>query len=156
TRNQKLFCCRDHMGVRQLLYYFDQKRFMFASEAKAILGVPGIRRELNTGKLALLKMPGHFLVDNETTYYRNILILPGSTSLTLQKGHLRKQKYWEPNPSGVLPFKSDEDLLEAFRDLMFEAVRARLRCNTPIAAMLSGGLDSSSVVSIAARVLKGE
>lgn len=153
VRNQTLFCCRDHMGVRQLVYYYDQKRFIFASEAKGILAVPGIAKELNTERLAVLKMSGYFLVDNESTYYRNISILPGSTSLTIDQRRLRKHKYWEPDASAVLPFKRDEEFLEAFRTLMFDAVQVRLRSNSPIAAMLSGGLDSSAVVSIASKLL---
>jgi asparagine synthase (glutamine-hydrolysing) len=80
AHNQKLFCCRDHMGVRQLVYYHDQNRFIFASEAKGILADPKVAKELNTQRLAVLKMSGHFLIDNESTHYRNISILPTPAS----------------------------------------------------------------------------
>jgi asparagine synthase (glutamine-hydrolysing) len=155
-RNRKLFCCRDHMGTRSLMYFFDGKKFVFATEAKSILAASGVPRRPNKMRLAGVRSRGFAFVDNNASFYEGISFLPSAFSLTVENGVIRKRRYWQPDPSTELPYKKDEEILDAFRDLMFQVVGPRVRSPFPIAALLSGGLDSSSIVSVAAKHLERE
>jgi asparagine synthase (glutamine-hydrolysing) len=153
-RERKLFCCRDHMGVRPFFYYADHRRFIFASEPKAILAAGGIETKVNKSKLATLAFPEIKSLFWDQSWFEEIFPLPAGTSLTVDARGIRRNKYWTPQFGTELPYKSDKEILEAFKALMFEVVSARLPGRSPVTALLSGGLDSSSIVSVAARVLQ--
>ena len=155
-RNRKLFCCRDHMGTRPLMYYFDGKRFIFASEAKGILAVAGVPHRPNNTRLSAVRSRGFAFVDNEASFFQGISFLPSAFCLTLERGTIRKRRYWQPDLAAELPLKNDDEILEAFRELMFRVTAPRVRSPFPVASLLSGGMDSSSVVSVAARHLESE
>ena len=144
------------MGTRSLLYHFDGKRFVFANEAKSIVAAPGVPERPNFKRLASIRSRGFAFVDNEASFFDGVSFLPSSYCLTVEKGTIRKRRYWQPDISAKLPFKKDEEILEAFRDLMFKVVGPRVRSPFPVAALLSGGLDSSSLVSVAALCLEKE
>lgn len=153
-REKKLFCCRDHRGIRSFFYYQDAKRFIFASEPKAITAVRGVEKKLNRNKLTSYILPDAKSMFFGESWFENIFSLPAGTSLTVDARGIRKRQYWEPPFVDKLPYKSDEEILEAFQSLMFEVVGARLRSAFPVTATLSGGLDSSAIVSVAARILE--
>lgn len=155
-RERKLFCCRDHRGIRSFFYYHDTKRFIFASEPKAITEVRGVEKKFNKNKLTTYILPEAKSKFFGESWFENIFSLPAGTSLTVDARGVRKRKYWEPPFVDKLPYKSDEEILEAFQSLMFEVVGARLRSEFPVTATLSGGLDSSAIVSVAARILEKE
>lgn len=152
---QRLFCCRDHMGFRAFLYWRSDTRFVFANSVQGILAFPGVPRQLNRRKLASLAIPTGHLVRHEETFHEGILSLPpGSWMIVEQKG-VRRGKYWELqlDPEPVAPLRTS-DAFEALREILFQAVECRLDKDYPVAALLSGGLDSSSVVAVAARCLE--
>lgn len=151
---KQLVIGRDPMGIRPLHYAHDGQRFLFASEIRAILAVPGVRKELNRCKLACLALGDPSLVDPASSYFAGISYLPPATLMIVSGQGLRQRTYWQPDPSARLPLRSEAEALEAFRDLFQAAVGARLRSVFPVAALLSGGLDSSSVVAVAARSLQ--
>lgn len=153
-REKKLYCSRDHMGANSLFYYSDTKRFIFATEPKAILATQRVEQKINRNKLASLVIPSTKSFFWDESWFEQIYPLQAGCSLTVDMHGIRKRKYWEPPFHEKLPYKTDEEILEAFQSLMFEAVDARLRSVFPVTAMLSGGLDSSSVVSVAARILE--
>jgi asparagine synthase (glutamine-hydrolysing) len=154
-RRKRLFCCRDHIGFRAFLYWQSGNRFIFANNLQPILDSPGVPRQLNRRKLAALAIPTAHHVRHEETFHAGILSLAPGTSMTVGSGGLRKQKYWEPQARGgpIVPSRPKE-AYEALRALLFQAVECRLEREYPVAALLSGGLDSSSVVAIAARCLE--
>ena len=75
-------------------------------------------------------------------------------SLTVTREGARLQRYWDIDPGHQIRYRSDGEYAEHFRELFFEAVRCRLRSTRPIAALLSGGLDSSSIVCAAESIRK--
>src|SRR5262249_203552 len=89
------------------------------------------------------------------SWFEKINALGAGSSLTLDQNGLRDRTYWEPKPSGDLPVK-DEDLLEALQQLLSDAVVSRLAKDGENVALLSGGLDSSTIVRLAAGALGGE
>lgn len=152
-RRQSLFCCRDHMGVRPFFYAYNGQRFLFGSEAKAILAVPGVARQLNRTRLAAQAITGARFCIPQATFYADIYALPSATSLLVNQQGLQKRTYWAPAVREELPYQRDEEILEALQALLFQAVETRLRSVFPVGALLSGGLDSSALVSVAAQSL---
>ncbi|HTE20584.1 MAG TPA: lasso peptide isopeptide bond-forming cyclase, partial [Armatimonadota bacterium] len=148
ARARKLFCARDRFGVRPFCYHHTPGRaFVFGTEIKALLCVPQVSRRLNEERVG-----DHVLAvleDKEATFYRDILRLPPAHSLTVSTDGLRREAYWSLDPERQVRCSSDEDYAESFREHFCEAVRCRLRSSVPLGAMLSGGLDSSSVVCTA-------
>jgi asparagine synthase (glutamine-hydrolysing) len=155
-KKQTLFCCRDHFGERGLFYYHDRNKFIFASEVKVIAAVQGIKTGVNQHKLAtVLNKDAKDLFRHET-WYQNIFAIPAGTILEVNKKGISLHKYWEPHALPPLSFKNDDAFAEAFQDVLFKAVGAALRSKPPVTALLSGGLDSSAIVSVAARILKAQ
>ena len=153
-RQRKLFCSRDHMGQCPLFYYHDARRFIFASEPKALVTVPGVTNRVNRNKLASLAFPSARPLFWDQSWFEDITALPAGTSLTLDEHGLHTRRYWEPTPETGLSSRRDDEILEAFQSLMFDVVGDRLDGSTPTVALLSGGLDSSSVVSVTSRILE--
>jgi asparagine synthase (glutamine-hydrolysing) len=151
----RLFCARDHFGVRSLYYYHKPgKIFAFASEIKALLCLPEVPRRLNELQL------GNYLEgifdDKTSTFYQDILRLPPAYSLTISTRGIKQQCYWLLDPSLELRLGSDEEYAAAYRETFTKAVRCRLRSAFPLASHLSGGLDSSSITCVARDLLARE
>ena len=150
-RRQRLFCARDHFGIKPFYYHFSGQSFAFASEIKALLCLPEVENCLNEIRIAdyLTSM----FDDPAITFYQNIFRLPPHHGLMVSREGMRLQSYWSLNPGPGLQLNSDEAYAEAFRELFTEAVRCRLRSAFPVASLLSGGLDSSSVTCVARQQL---
>lgn len=148
----RIFCARDHMGIKPFYYTCPNTFFAFASEIKGLLCLSEVRQHINKEKIA------DFLtavsLDNSSTFYQDILRLPpGHTLLVSPEKRCQTTCYWQPSPSQV-HFSNRDEYAEAFREIFTEAVRCRLRSSAPVGSYLSGGLDSSSIVSMAAGPLK--
>lgn len=156
-KNQKLFCARDHLGVKPFFYYHDSKIFSFASEKKGILCIEGINDSLDMEFFyrSLLFQPVHY---PDTTLFKHIKRLPPAHCLSLSStaGVLRIRRYWEPDIHTEIRFPSKGDYYEALLAHFREAVQCRLRSTFPVGAELSGGIDSSSIVGVASHLLKKE
>ena len=151
-RKQILFCARDHFGVKPFYYYRSDKIFVFASEIKALLRLAQVPRQTNELGIGL------YLVgiseDEEITLYQDIRRLPKAHSLVISSQNKKLQRYWSLDPSRELKLSSNEEYAEAYREILTEAVRCRLRSAFPVGSMLSGGLDSSSIACIARELLQ--
>lgn len=151
-QRRKLLCCRDHLGMRPLFYYYREGQFAFASEVKGILPIlPSIH--LNQRKIALLAYRAVMKQETESTFFADVLGIPAATLLIVNEQGIHQQCYWEPNLNARLDVLRDEEVLEGAQELVFDAVRTRLRSVFPVTSLLSGGLDSSAIVSVAASYL---
>jgi asparagine synthase (glutamine-hydrolysing) len=155
ARRETLFCCRDHIGLRPFFYWTNGTRFAFSSDPLCLFRLPGICRNLNHAKLAAWTVAG-FDTDarDGETFFRGVLSLPSATSLAFAAGRLRQRVYWTPEEASVRVPRREEDAFEALRELLFDAVECRVRGKAGVAAFLSGGLDSSALVGVAARCLQ--
>jgi len=147
TRVKRLWLARDRLGIKPLYYYRDAKVFLFASEIKAILAHPNVRREIDPTGLNNYFTFGHSVAP--VTIYKGInKLLPGHW-LQLQNGVQRIQQYWDVKPelenSSSL---TESELVEQLLELLKGAVEAQLVSDVPLGALLSGGIDSSSVVGL--------
>lgn len=153
-RKQLLFCARDYFGVKPFYYYYQPSRaFIFASEIKALLCVPGVPRRLN--KIRVADHLASIVEDQVITFYQGICRLPSGHSLRIDREGSQLQQYWSLDPAREICYVADEEYAEAFREIFTEAVRCRLRSAFPVGCSLSGGLDSSSVVCVARKLLAG-
>lgn len=144
---KKLFCARDPMGIRPFYYFADQRRFLFGTEIKAIFTQPGISREHDPLRLALFVLGGHY--ERDRTQFQAIRALERATALVVDARGLRQTRYWQLDPERELRFSSDEEYVEGFEEVFQKAVDARLRANTPVGSMLSGGLDATTMLAFA-------
>lgn len=151
---EKLFCARDHMGVKPFYYYLDDNVFVFGTEIKALLCIDEVPRELNELKIAfhLMRTP----YDKLYTFYENILSLTAAHLIEIEKINNKIIKYWKLNPNSEIILDSDEEYVATYRHIFTEAVQCRLRSKFQIGFELSGGLDSSSVVCMAKNILSAK
>lgn len=155
SANQKLFCARDHFGVKPLYYYYQPGEiFAFASEIKALFCLPQVPRQLNPVRI------GDYLTlameDKAITTYKNVLRLPPAHSMEICQIEEKTHCYWTLDPHREISLESDEAYAQAFREIFTEAVRCRLRSAFPVGSQLSGGLDSSSVTCVARNLILEE
>jgi asparagine synthase (glutamine-hydrolysing) len=154
-KKNRLFCARDHMGVRPLYYYRNlnpgKETFAFSSEIKALLQLPEVSKVINEDMVA------NYLATTfdyrEITIYKEIKRLPAAHSLMLPGQPVR---YWRLDPTKRIRFSSDEEYAREFLKIFREAVLCRTRSAFPVGSTLSGGLDSSSVSCLASLALSGQ
>ncbi|AYA77624.1 asparagine synthetase B [Bacillus sp. Y1] len=155
-KEQKLFGARDFSGSRTLYYFKDGQRFVFCTVMKPMLGLPVLNRDLNEQWLAeFIANPSQFdSVNPSSTVYKNIKQLPPSHSLKLDNKGYFLQRYSHLKQESKIKLKSNKEYEEAFTEVFEIAVTDRVRTYKEIGSHLSGGLDSSSVVSFAVKKLK--
>jgi len=151
---QSIFCARDAIGIKPFFYFESPQLFAFASEIKGLLVLPQVTRAPNEVQIAGYLT--HSVPDPALTFYASVQHLPAGHCLTVSARTLNKRQYWSVDLKRELRLPSDDDYAQAFREIFTEAVRCRLRSAYPIASMLSGGLDSSSVTCMARQVLAGQ
>ncbi len=155
-RTTRLFCARDHMGMRQFNYcHLSGRVFAFATEDTALLAHAAVPKTLNEARIADLidDLEGY---DFTSTFFDAIRRLPPAHSLTIDREGCHARRYWRLRPPQALVMQSDQEYCDAFMAIFTEAIRCRLRNAGSIGAMLSGGLDSTSLVAVAARILAAD
>lgn len=151
TNENKLFCARDHMGVRPFYYYVSDDIFVFSSEIKSLFCIPEIPYDLNELRLALYLIP--IFRERRLTFYKNISRLPAANIITISNQQTENRKYWDLDPDLEIKMSSDEEYVKKFLEIFCESINCRLRTPFPIGFELSGGMDSSSIVCTAKKVL---
>jgi asparagine synthase (glutamine-hydrolysing) len=150
ARTRTLFCACDRFAVKPLYWHRSERLAAVATEIKALLALDDLPRRLDETRFAdFLTLQ---LDDPTSTVYVGINRLPPAHSLTLTREGARLQRYWSLHPERAWAGGSDAEYEEAFRGTFAEAVRCRMRAPEPMAAMLSGGMDSSSVVAVAREI----
>ena len=148
SRERKFFVSRDRYGVKPMVYYFDGKRFAFASEMKAFLALDGFRAEYSPNVLTNSLEHPAWMESTEDCLFQGLKRVLGGYCLTLHaNGDMKMRRWW--NTLDHLPQIPEryEDQVAEYRELFLDACRIRMRSDVPIGTALSGGLDSSSVLS---------
>lgn len=144
-RQQQLFLARDRFGIKPLYYACHAGRLYFASEIKAILTQPDFPRRTNPVALEAMLTLG--FVPGPATMFEGIYKLPPAHFLLARPGTWSIQPYWRLSYSQANKLSLDE-AAEGFLELLAESVRLRRMSEVPLGALLSGGLDSSTVVAL--------
>ncbi|MGB3541479.1 asparagine synthase-related protein [Rubrivirga sp.] len=148
---QKLVCVRDHFGIRPLYTVDRSDLIAVASEPKALFALEGVDPVLDDDRIA--ESLSARLYDPIGTSFRGIVRLPAAHVLTADLDGTRQRRYWTLEPDDPPPPGQAAD---RFAEIFEDAVRCRVRSAFPVGSELSGGLDSSAVTVVAARLLEGE
>lgn len=151
-RERELTLSRDYIGVRHLYYRSEPRRIIWCNHL-APLVLNGDQVTLCDEYIAgyLASVPDAYL-----TPYSEVHSVPPGQFVRIHGGKTSIHAYWSFNTRLRTRYKTDAEYEEEYRHLLRQAVRRRLRCDSPILADLSGGLDSSSIVCIADDILGKE
>ena len=148
VRRHRLLIGRDRVGVKPLYVMQDGQRLAFATEAKALLTLPGVSAELNRSAVASYLHLGYVAAPD--CIFKGIRKLPPATLLAVENGQVREWRYWRLSP-GMNQDLSEREWIERVRAQLDASVRMQMVSDVPIGAFLSGGVDSSAVVGFMAK-----
>lgn len=147
---QTLFVARDRFGIKPLLYQFDDNKFIFASEMKAILQY-GIEKDIDYASLHTYLQLNY--IPAPSTIFKNVKKLMPGHYINVRSNKIDIQKYYEvPYASGKpLSAFGFDDAKEKLKSLLEDSVQRRLVADVPLGAFLSGGIDSSVITALASK-----
>jgi asparagine synthase (glutamine-hydrolysing) len=146
ARQRRLVLARDRLGLKPLYYTLEPGRIRFASEIKALLADPSLPRVLN--RQGLFDLLGYEFVPAPATLFAGVhKLLPGCLLTLEADGRARLTRYWSLEPKEI------EASEEALMEVLERSCTEHTMSDVPIAAFLSGGIDSSTIVSILSRSL---
>ncbi len=144
---RRLFLARDRVGKKPLVYFQDTRRFLFASEPKAILQDPAVPIEPDPQAIHHYLTYGY--VPGSLSAFRGIQKLPPAHYLLVENGKVSTEQYWRLR-YGPKHHLTEEEACEELLARLRQAVKRRLISDVPLGALLSGGIDSSAVVALMA------
>lgn len=144
--HRRLLLARDRIGIKPLFYYWDGKVFIFASELKGILGYPGVNVSLDP--TALFDYLTYLYIPAPKTIYKQVRKLKPGHILTFEGAEPKEQQYWDLSFKKQLAV-TEEEARQLLLEHLQDAVQSHLVSDVPVGVLLSGGLDSSTVVSFA-------
>jgi asparagine synthase (glutamine-hydrolysing) len=146
-RRGRLFAARDRLGIKPFYYRKTADNFLFGSEIKVILAHPGVTPEFNRSILREYLAFGY--LSGADTFFEGIhKLMPGHILELDESGDLRIEPYWDLKPADGDDAHSEKYYVEAYRDLLEQAVGSHLMSDVPLGVFLSGGVDSSAVAAL--------
>ncbi len=145
-QNESLVLARDRFGIKPLYFFYDGNILAFASEVKALHRWLGNSAKLDADVVSDICMGRFSSHGTEKTYLRDVRSLSAGYMACLRDGQLNIEHWYNLLPVDVPQTLPEQ--AEMFRDLFFDSCRLRLRSDVPVGTCLSGGLDSSSIVSV--------
>jgi len=153
-KNKKIFASRDRFGVKPFFYYCDNRQFVFASEIKAILRVlPRNFREVNHSFLYKFLDKGIPFGNQETVFVGIKFLPPGHNLFLNDDGKIKIEKHWDFDLDKFRKKYDYKNPKETLKELLEDAIRLRMRSDVPVGVCLSGGIDSSIIVSVLSKKL---
>src|SRR5215472_13680333 len=149
SNKKSLFLARDRVGIKPLYYYLGEHFLSFASEMKAILVDPAVRREIDPAMID--RFLTYFYVPGPSTLLRNFFKLEPGHWLLVQDGKILKQSYWDIDYQPKDDHLSAEALEQRVVDLLDETVQLHMISDVPVGFLLSGGVDSTAMLSLASK-----
>jgi asparagine synthase (glutamine-hydrolysing) len=150
SRAQRLVLARDRFGIKPLYYRRDGAGLAFASELKSLLEDPGFPRDIDPHGLAAYLAFNS--IPSPLTIFSAARKLPAGSLLVWEDGEATESRYARPapEPAGELRGESLDSLAGELREALRDSVRAHLVADVPVGVLLSGGIDSSGLVALAA------
>jgi asparagine synthase (glutamine-hydrolysing) len=152
-RKHELILIRDRVGIRPLFYTRKNNEVYYASEIKALLQHPAIEAKFSPKSLSQIFT--FWTCISPDTPFENIYELPPGHYMTCSKEKITIKSYWDlnfPEKDGFNKIKLD-DALGKFKEILSDATKIRLRADVPVAAYLSGGIDSTVTTSLIREVV---
>ncbi|WP_224983683.1 asparagine synthase (glutamine-hydrolyzing) [Geomonas agri] len=152
TGRERLLLARDQFGIKPLLYHLANSRLVFASEMKAILASGLVPKNFNPDALPFLLVKGS--IPQPLSAITGVTMLPPAHYLVMQNGCCNTKRYWSFGIDRVpgLRGASFQEQVAAVRQRLEESVRLQMVSDVPVGAFLSGGVDSSLMVAMMARL----
>lgn len=148
ARRRRLLVGRDRLGIKPIYVHQDGRRLVFATEAKAILTLPGFERRVDPVALHSYLQLGFVAAPH--SMFEGIRKLPVATLLAVEQGDVSERCYWRI-PDRIDRAASEAEWVERVRDGIARSVKMQMVSDVPIGAFLSGGVDSSAVVGYMAK-----
>jgi asparagine synthase (glutamine-hydrolysing) len=154
ARRRRLVMAADPGALRPLYYWLGKDEILFATEPRGLWSIPDVPRALDENRLAvwLCMLP----CEPQRSFFRDIFRVPPGHRVIWDGANILLERWWRPETVPELKLGGDRDYEEVLRSCLEEAVRCRLGSDDLIGSTLSGGLDSSAVTSVAARVLAAQ
>lgn len=147
TPNQRLLLARDRFGVKPLFYAHVGERLVFASTVRTLLASGGIAARANVHALEALFTVG--FVPSPLTMFEGVMQVPAAHRLLFENNRLTLERYWDIEfTRATNRALTWDEAVAQFRARLNEAVEIRRMSEVPLGALLSGGIDSSSVVAL--------
>jgi asparagine synthase (glutamine-hydrolysing) len=147
SRRRRLFLARDRLGIKPLYYCETPDALYFASELKSIIADPAVPREINP--VAVRQFLSFLYVPGDETLFRSVKkLLPGHY-LIVEPGKVTISQYWDLRFTKERWSKSFDEAVEELGGLLSSTVRDHMIADVPVGVLLSGGIDSSAVLSFA-------
>ena len=151
-RQQRLFCARDHFGVKPFFFARAGNSFVFSNTLNVLRLDARVSDELNETAI------GDYLAfglnqDLATTVFRDIQRLPPGHSLTLSNGAIATRRYWSPEVKNEIRFRDAQSYVDQFNELFVTAIKDRLRTDR-VSISMSGGLDSTSIAATVRELMR--
>ena len=143
--SNRLFLARDRMGIKPLYLYRTAGKLLFASEIKALLESPEVPR--TPDMVALDQYLSLRYVPGPQTLFKGIEVLPAAHWAVWEKGELKVERYWQVPEGELAELRTAEEAHERYAELFETSVRRRLISEVPLGSFLSGGLDSTAIVT---------
>ncbi|WP_017301859.1 asparagine synthase (glutamine-hydrolyzing) [Nodosilinea nodulosa] len=149
----RLTLVRDRFGVKPLFYSLTPEGIVFGSEIKVVMAHPAVQRKFSSQGLFHQLM--QTMVPGSTAFEGVFTVEPGQKVVVQRQGDqltLHKEQYWDLDFPllGTRPQRTDEDYMEELRQRFVEAIQLRLEADVPVACYLSGGIDSCTILGVAA------
>ena len=152
-RAKVLFCSKDRIGKKPFYYFHDGKYFIFASEIKALLLHPIVKKTPDDQTIYNYLHTGYGYADiSRDTFFKDVKRLEGGQYIKIEDGKLSIKRYWDIEPKGHEKSKGVRELTNDFYELFEDAIKLRLRSDVSVGVALSGGLDSSAIACTVKRV----
>lgn len=148
ARRQALFASRDAAGTRHFYYHCGPGWCAFASDIRGLLALPEVERRINDFRVLDYLVPAFDRTDQVDTFVADVFRLPAGHSMRFTARGVDNWRWWHPAELEPQRFASMDECAEAFMAQLQEVVLPRLRGLRPVGAMLSGGLDSSTLVGL--------
>ena len=152
ARLRSLTLARDRLGIKPLYYYHDGDTFIFASEVRALLAT-----RLTTCKISPTALDSYLtwgVIEQPLTIIENVhAVLPGHI-LEYKDGRAQAEAYWELRADRRNKIRDERELIEEMGALLTDSVNSHLVSDVPVGVILSGGIDSGSVMALASRGVK--
>ncbi len=146
----RVFCAKDHAGMRPLFHHWDGRRLLVASDVAAVLAAQDFAQRLNEDRMAQYLASDFQTLDE--TVWAGVMRLPLASCMTVDASGPKVRQYWSLSSGERIRYRRDEDYFAHYREVLMDCVRRASRSQLPIACEVSGGHDSSAIFALARRL----
>ena len=150
---QKLFCARDHFGMKKLYFSNKNKNIIISNTISTILKHPNINKEFNEKAIGGFLLFGKYTwMDKSLTMFNDVSTLLPAHKLVIKNGHINIERYWDiPDNIPLLHYKNKQEYIDHFLEVFTTAVSDRIRTSS-ISISMSGGMDSTAIAAITKKI----